>query len=194
MKELAQLGLELGENIPIDILLSENFNGSLYGMTKDDMDKVQALRMIVAEYNRYPTLDKKPKITDSHKAASLIHGKLKDLAHEEVWVAYLTASNAVISVEMVFRGALTSVVISPRVVLAKALSLNASSIILYHNHPSESVLPSPNDIKVTNNLKKSCTLLEIALIDHLIIGKELYYSFADERTFKIKNNDSNDIQ
>lgn len=193
MKELAQLGLELGENIPIDILLSENFNGSLYGMTKDDMDKVQALRMIVAEYNRYPTLDKKPKITDSHMAARLIHGKLKDLAHEEVWVAYLTASNAVISVEMVFRGALTSVVISPRVVLAKALSLNASSIILYHNHPSESVLPSPNDIKVTNNLKKSCTLLEIALIDHLIIGKELYYSFADERTFKIKNNESKDI-
>ena len=194
MKELAQLGLELGENIPIDILLSENFNGSLYGMTKDDMDKVQALRMIVAEYNRYPTLDKKPKITDSHKAASLVYGILKDLAHEEVWVAYLTASNAVISVEMVFRGALTSVVISPRVVLAKALSLNASSIILYHNHPSESVLPSPNDIKVTNNLKNSCTLLELALIDHLIIGKELYYSFADERTFKFNNNDSNDIQ
>ena len=194
MKELAQLGLELGENIPIDILLSENFNGSLYGMTKDEMDKVQALRMIVAQYNRYPALDKKPKITDSHKAASLIHGKLKDLAHEEVWAAYLTATNELISLEMLFKGALTSVVLSPRIVLAKALSLNASSIIIYHNHPSESVLPSTNDIKVTSNLKKACTLMEVGLLDHLIIGKDLFYSFADERTFKFNNNDSNDIR
>ena len=185
MKELAQLGLELKEDIPLDILLNENFNGSLYGMTKDEIDKVQALRLIVSEYNRYPSLDKTVQITDSRKAANLVYGMLKDLAHEQVWAAYLTVSNTVISVEMIFKGALSTVVVSPRVVLAKALSLNASNIILYHNHPSESVHPSTNDIKVTNNLKKACSMLEIGLLDHLIISKDHCYSFADELSFKV---------
>ena len=186
MRELTQLGLKLKEDIPLDILLNENFNGSLYGMSRDEIAKVQALRMIVSEYNRYPTLDKTVQINDSCKAVNLVYGMLRDLSHEEVWVAYLTYTNQVISVEMLFRGALSSVVVSPRVVIAKALSLNAANIILFHNHPSESVVPSPNDIKVTNNLKKACTLLEVGLLDHIIVTKGEFYSFADERASKIK--------
>ena len=111
---------------------------------------------------------------------------LRDLAHEEVWVAFLTSCNTVISVEMVFKGSVDNVLISPRVILAKALSLDASNIILYHNHPSGSVKPSVSDIKMTNNLKKACTLLEVNLIDHLILSREECYSFADEASFKVK--------
>ena len=187
MKALAELGLELNESIPLEILLSENFNGSLYGMTQEQTDKVRALKDVVSEYNRAKTLDKNVQITDSQKAANLVYGILKDLDHEEVWIAYLTTGNTVISVEMLFKGALDSVVISPRIILAKALSLNASNIILFHNHPSGSVLPSVSDIKMTTNLKKACSLLEVGLLDHLIISKNLCYSFADEQTFKIKN-------
>ena len=187
MKALAELGLEVQENIPIDILLSENFNGSLYGMTKEQTDKVRALRDVVSEYNKAKTLEKDQPISDSHKAAGLVQGILKNLDHEEAWIAYLTSSNMVITVEMLFKGALDSVLISPRVVLAKALSLNASNIILFHNHPSGSVLPSVSDIKMTTNLKKACSLLEVGLLDHLIISKNLFYSFADEQTHKIKN-------
>ena len=47
-------------------------------------------------------------------------------------------------------------------------------------------MPSTSDIKMTNNLKKACSLLEVNLIDHLIISKEECYSFADEASFKIK--------
>lgn len=187
MKALAELGLEVQENIPIDILLSENFNGSLYGMTKEQTDKVRALRDVVSEYNKAKTLEKNQPISDSHKAAGLVQGILKNLDHEEAWIAYLTTANMVITVEMLFKGALDSVVISPRVILAKALSLNASNIILFHNHPSGSVLPSVSDIKMTTNLKKACSLLEVGLLDHLIISKNLFYSFADEQTHKIKN-------
>lgn len=87
------------------------------------------------------------------KAADLVYVMLRDLAHEEVWVAYLTSANTVISVEMVFKGSVDNVLISQRVILAKALSLDATNIILYHNHPSGSVMPSPSDIKMTANLK-----------------------------------------
>ena len=194
MKELAQLGLELNESIPLEILLGENFNGTLYGMTQEDSAKVRALRQVVTQYNRTHCCDKTHPVTDSAKAAGLVYGMLKDLSHEEVWVAYLSACNTVISVDMVFKGAIDNVLISPRVILAKALSLDASNLILYHNHPSGSVMPSPSDIKMTANLKKACTLLEVNLLDHLIISKDLCYSFADERSFRIRNNDSMDIK
>ena len=101
-------------------------------------------------------------------------------------MAYLTTSNTVISVEMVFKGSVDNVLISPRVILAKALSLDATNIILYHNHPSGSVMPSASDIKMTANLKKACTLLEVNLLDHLIISRQECYSFADEASFKIR--------
>ena len=141
---------------------------------------------MVTQYNKSHSSDKSQPVTDSRKAADLVYGMLRDLAHEEVWVAYLTTSNTVISVEMVFKGSVDNVLISPRVILAKALSLDASNIILYHNHPSGSVMPSTSDIKMTNNLKKACSLLEVNLIDHLIISKEECYSFADEASFKFK--------
>ena len=187
MKALAELGLEVQQNIPIDILLSENFNGSLYGMTQEESAKVRALRQVVTQYNKAHSSDKSQPVTDSRKASDLVYGMLRDLSHEEVWVAYLTSCNTVISVDMVFKGSVDNVLISPRVILAKALSLDASNIILYHNHPSGSVMPSTSDIKMTASLKKACTLLEVNLLDHLILSKEECYSFADEQAFKIKN-------
>lgn len=186
MKALTQLGLKVNGEIPLEILLSENFNGSLYGMTQEESAKVRALRQVVTQYNRTHSSDRSQPVTDSQKAANLVYGILKDLEHEEAWIAYLTTANTVISVEMLFKGALDSVVISPRIILAKALSLNASNIILFHNHPSGSVMPSPSDIKMTANLKKACTLLEVNLLDHLIISRQECYSFADEASFKIR--------
>ena len=186
MKALAQLGLKVNGEIPLEILLSENFNGSLYGMTQEESAKVRALRQVVTQYNRTHSSDRSQPVTDSQKAADLVYGMLRDLAHEEVWVAYLTTSNTVISVEMVFKGSVDNVLISPRVILAKALSLDATNIILYHNHPSGSVMPSPSDIKMTANLKKACTLLEVNLLDHLIISRQECDSFADEASFKIR--------
>ena len=186
MKALAQLGLKVNGEIPLDILLSENFNGSLYGMTQEESAKVRALRQVVTQYNKTHASDNSKPGTDSRKAADLVYGILRDLSHEEVGVAFLTSCNTVISVEMVFKGSVDNVLISPRVILAKALSLDASNIILYHNHPSGSVKPSASDIKMTNNLKKACTLLEVNLIDHLILSREECYSFADEASFKVK--------
>ena len=186
MKALTQLGLKVNGEIPLEILLSENFNGSLYGMTQEESAKVRALRQVVTQYNRTHSSDRSQPVTDSQKAADLVYGMLRDLAHEEVWVAYLTSANTVISVEMVFKGSVDNVLISPRVILAKALSLDATNIILYHNHPSGSVMPSTSDIKMTANLKKACTLLEVNLLDHLIISRQECYSFADEASFKIR--------
>ena len=65
-------------------------------------------------------------------------------------------------------------------------SCSGDLVDLHFRIVSGSVMPSTSDIKMTNNLKKACSLLEVNLIDHLIISKEECYSFADEASFKIK--------
>ena len=62
-----------------------------------------------------------------------------------------------------------------------ALDGLATSIILVHNHPSGSSTPSPNDKAITNKVKEAMKLLDITLLDHLIVTKDGYYSFSDER-------------
>ena len=67
-----------------------------------------------------------------------------------------------------------------KVVFQTALKSNASSILLCHNHPSGNLKPSEQDIKITKSIKEAGKLMEIALLDHLIITDEGFFSFADE--------------
>lgn len=77
-------------------------------------------------------------------------------------------------------GGTTSTIIDPKVVFLPALKLNASFIILAHNHPSGKVKPSSNDLSLTEKMCKAGTVLDIKIMDHIIISKENYFSFADE--------------
>ena len=71
-------------------------------------------------------------------------------------------------------------VADPKIIFAAALKSCASGIILAHNHPSGELDPSKEDIAVTKKLKAGAELLDIKVLDHLIISKEGFYSFADE--------------
>ena len=67
-----------------------------------------------------------------------------------------------------------------KLLLASAIKANASSIIVAHNHPSGNIKPSANDIRLTKKIKEAANLCDIALLDHLIVGKEEFYSFTDD--------------
>lgn len=183
-KALETLGIRASGKISLDILLGESFNGNLYGMTHDQIDRICALRDIVAKYNGMGRTSRNP-VTNSRDAASIMHSSMKDLGHEEVRVAFLNSANRPIATEMIFKGSTREVVISPKEILSKALSMNASGIILYHNHPSDDVHPSRNDISQTSHLKDACDALDISLLDHIIIGRHSYYSFSDETVSSI---------
>jgi DNA repair protein RadC len=90
------------------------------------------------------------------------------------------------SFEMLFKGALDSVIISHRDIIAKALSKRAANIILFHNHPSGCPTPGTSDIEHTRLLQKACKMMEIGMLDHIIVSQNCYFSFADERTTKFK--------
>lgn len=186
MQALETLGLKLKEHIGLDELLSENFNAQLYGLTRSQEQKVNALRDVVAAYISFKEDLTGKIITSSKEAAEIAGKKLRRLEHEEFWVAFLNRANMILSFEMLFKGALDSVNVSHRDIIAKALSKKATNIIVFHNHPSGCPTPGTADIEKTRMLQKACKMMEIGMLDHIIVSPGSYFSFADECTTKYK--------
>lgn len=186
MQALEKLGLVLDESIGLSELLSEDFNPQLYRLTEAQEEKINALKDVVAAYISAREDIAGKTIKDSGDAAEIAGDKLRRLEHEELWVAFLNRANVVMSFEMLFKGALDSVIISHRDIIAKALSKRAANIILFHNHPSGCPTPGTSDIEHTRLLQKACKMMEIGMLDHIIVSQNSYFSFADERTTKFK--------
>ena len=186
MQALEKLGLVLDEPIGLSELLSEDFNPQLYRLTEAQEEKINALKDVVAAYISAREDIAGKTIKDSGDAAEIAGDKLRRLEHEELWVAFLNRANVVMSFEMLFKGALDSVIISHRDIIAKALSKRATNIILFHNHPSGCPTPGTSDIEHTRLLQKACKMMEIGMLDHIIVSQNCYFSFADERTTKFK--------
>ncbi len=119
-------------------------------------------------------------IRSSQDAFELLYPQTADCPYEQFWVLYLNKANRRISVHCVSEGGLDSTVVDPKRVYKIALEENAANIILCHNHPSGRLFPSDSDIRITEKIKKSGEFLDIKVLDHLIVGDEKYYSFADE--------------
>lgn len=122
----------------------------------------------------------RPVINNSQKAYEYIQASLSDLAHEEFMVLYLTRGLKVISHDTLSRGGTAGTVVDMKIILKSALEKLAAYLIVAHNHPSGHLKPFQQDIEMTRKLKSACTIMEIGLNDHLIIGENAYYSFADE--------------
>lgn len=122
----------------------------------------------------------KNKITGSKDAADFFFPMLGDLNHEEFWVMLLNRGNKIIDTFMISQGGISGTVIDVRLILKSALEKMASSIILCHNHPSGTMQASDADMKITRKIKNAAEIMDIAVLDHLIIGQNNYLSFADE--------------
>ena len=92
-------------------------------------------------------------------------------------VIYLTTKNTVITSERVFIGTIDRAAVSPRKVMENALKARAAGLIFVHNHPSGNPSPSKEDIYITDELFKAAKTLGLAVHDHIIVGKNNYYSF-----------------
>ncbi|MFD2160792.1 JAB domain-containing protein [Paradesertivirga mongoliensis] len=95
-------------------------------------------------------------------------------------VMLLNRANRVLGMMEITTGGISGTVADPKVIFAAALKSTASGIILSHNHPSGSLRPSQADINLTRKLKSAGELLDIAVLDHMILTSESYFSFADE--------------
>ncbi|MBE0637366.1 MAG: DNA repair protein RadC [Bacteroidales bacterium] len=123
-------------------------------------------------------MDRKRIIT-SHDAFEVMQMHIGDPNYEYFFVILLNQAGKIIRTLNISEGGITGTVVDPKKVFKLAIENNATSIILGHNHPSGSVLPSEQDKKLTIKIKEAGKFLEIAVLDHVIIGSEQYYSFAD---------------
>jgi DNA repair protein RadC len=119
-------------------------------------------------------------VKSSRDIALYLQARLKDYRHEVFGVLYLNRANKIKHFEIVSQGGLTGTVADPRIILRKALDEDAVSIILCHNHPSGSLVPSKADEDLTRKIRDAARLLDIRLLDHIIVSDLGYYSFADE--------------
>lgn len=122
----------------------------------------------------------KPKIASSQDAYKCIQSAMADLDHEVFKVILLNRANRVLKIEVISIGGVSGTVVDPKVIFKKALLVQASSLILVHNHPSGNLKPSQADLSVTNRLVKAGESLDIKILDHLIVGERGFFSFADE--------------
>jgi len=120
------------------------------------------------------------KVKSSQDAFQILYAELSDKNYEEFWVLMLDRANQVIQKVNISEGGVAGTVADPKKIFKLVLDMNASSIILAHNHPSNNLKPSQNDIDLTKKLKVAAKLLDIEVLDHLIFGNDSYFSFADE--------------
>lgn len=111
----------------------------------------------------------------------LFHEKLKEEKQENFFILMLNNKNYVIGEKFITKGTLDLSIAHPREIFKPAIKNSASKIILIHNHPSGDPFPSGQDLRITNKLKEVGEMLDIALIDHVIIGKESGWSCETNR-------------
>lgn len=122
----------------------------------------------------------KKKITSSRDAFEIMHPLLSDNNYEEFWIIILNRGNVVKRTLKISEGSLAGTVADPKKIFKLALEENASSVILCHNHPSGNVQPSAKDTEITQKCKNAGLFLDLPVLDHIIIGQDKYFSFADE--------------
>lgn len=100
-----------------------------------------------------------------------------DRGKEHFWVVGLNTQNVITYIDLVSLGILNSCIVHAREVYRTAIFKGVNAIIVVHNHPSNTLTPSPSDIKTTENLYKAGRILGISLLDSIIITDTGYYSF-----------------
>ncbi len=127
-----------------------------------------------------PGIEKIP-VTDASAVYRLMRPYLTGLDHEEFWTIFLNRANYVIHKEMISLGGSSSTVVDSKLVVRKALEKRASAMIMVHNHPSGNPRPGQCDLTETERMKKAANTFDIALLDHIIICDDCFFSFADDR-------------
>ena len=139
-----------------------------------------AAALEMGRHRRMEDTTKITKIKSSHDAFELLYPLIGELQHEEFWIVYLNNSNKVVHKAQLSKGGITGTLVDVRLVLKQALELGALGIILAHNHPSGTLQPSGADKQITQKLKVASEALDIKILDHLILARHQYLSFADK--------------
>lgn len=151
------------------------------------MESTHENRLRVAEiqlsYKTNLKPSERPQITSSRECYNLLLSTWEESRLEfveEFKVLLLNRAHRVLGLVEISRGCNTGTVVDPKLVFVAAIKANACSVIITHNHPSGNVQPSQADRDLTRKLRDGGKLLEVTVLDHIVLSKEGYFSFADE--------------
>jgi len=170
-------------------IANNNLNG-LAKLSLNDLQKIKgigkakaitiAAALELGRRRKEESIIENPTIKTSQNAFDFFYPLLADLDTEEFWVLLLTRKHSVIKPVRISIGGVHATVVDIKVIARHAIENLSSAIVLCHNHPSGNLTPSEHDIKITKQLQQALQLIEVVLVDHIIIGGNKYYSFADE--------------
>lgn len=170
------------------VLNSYNFNKlsnlSFHELKKEFKNQVPAMKImamyeILRRTNKQKKIGFRQKIRTAEDVFNYFVDELQDKNKEHFYALYLDTKNQIISEKLVSKGILNASIIHPREVFNPAIKASCNSVILVHNHPSGDYSPSVEDKEVTELLYNAGNLLRINVLDHIIIGKNGYYSFKE---------------
>jgi DNA repair protein RadC len=140
---------------------------------------IKLLHELPAEVLRLKIVEQ-PLYKSSKEIFDYLCYSMRDLKKEIFKVIYLNSRNQIIDTVDLFEGTLDSIPIRPREIVESAINHNATVLIFAHNHPSGDPTPSKSDKQLTRDLVFVGNILQIKVLDHIIIGGNRYFSFADE--------------
>ena len=179
-KSVRDLSLEILKEININDFATINYQ-TLKRIK--GIGEVKAITIMVAVEFGKRVLDKKNfiyQIHDSNDVYDLVRFEMENELQEKFLVIYLDNKRYVIMKKIIFIGTVNNSSITPRDVFREGVKCNASAMILVHNHPAGSVIPSKEDIYLTNEFIKLGKMMGIQVLDHLIIGRNDFSSMKKD--------------
>jgi|SoiMethySBSTD1v2_1073268.scaffolds.fasta_scaffold203604_3 DNA repair protein RadC len=125
------------------------------------------------------------RLASGREVALVVRETVRDAQQECVFALLVDARHRLLSLRLVSTGGLDGAYVHPRDVFRAAIREGAAAIVLAHNHPSGDPTPSEADALLTERMRQSGELLGIAVLDHVVVGAERYYSFADQRSHEV---------
>jgi DNA repair protein RadC len=125
--------------------------------------------------------DERPLVHSPADVAGLLMSEMGLLDQEQLRVVLLNNKNAVLASPIVYQGNVNTSVIRLAELFREAVRHNAVAIIVAHNHPSGDPTPSPEDVRVTEQLIAAGKTLDIEVLDHLVIGQQRYVSLKEQK-------------
>jgi DNA repair protein RadC len=149
------------------------------GITPYNIFVIKFVQELAREFLKEQILNR-PYCKSSKEVFDYLYHSMRDLKKEVFKVMFLDAQNQVIAVEDLFEGTLTASAVYPREIIKKAIKHDAAALIFAHNHPAGNPEPSDNDKQITWDLVFAGNTMQIRVLDHIIIGNNRYFSFADK--------------
>jgi DNA repair protein RadC len=149
---------------------------------------IKFIQEMAREFLKEQVLDK-PYSRSSHEVFDYLYHSMRDLKKEVFKVMFLDSQNGVVGIEDLFEGTLNASAIYPREIIQSAVRHSAAALVFVHNHPAGNPQPSDNDKRITQELVFAGNIMQIKVLDHIVIGDNRYFSFADAGLIEEYNSD-----